>query len=45
MAFKLLRHFVTTVRRLMNGPDDSILGRWNLKYKHIQYYENKNYPY
>ena len=22
-----------------------LLGHWNLKYKHIKYYENKNYPY
>lgn len=22
-----------------------LLGRWNLKYNHMKYYENKDYPY
>jgi hypothetical protein len=22
-----------------------VLGRWNLKYKHMDYYENKEYPH
>jgi hypothetical protein len=22
-----------------------LLGRWNLKYNHMKYYENKKYPY
>ena len=27
------------------GPEKVLLGRWNLKYKVMDKYEGKNYPY
>lgn len=30
---------------LFRPQEKLLLGRWNLKYNHTKYYENKNYPY
>ena len=46
MLQKISFYFVKIINKMLfKTPKKVLLGRWNLKYNHTKYYENKNYPY